>query len=168
MGIFSKLTKKKGSELDKKRSNLDKKRSNLDKKKRSDLDKSFLSITSDQSIEYWLIHNRSNTTWKRLFRSETKCFKCSWKFLLPLDHLYLYALGSRFMDLSVRERKIRGSNHFFWLFFKFDKCWLIVSFIIVLWFRVSFPIRSLWIPYSKLRSGLFIKKNRFNTFLMYP
>ena len=52
MGIFPKLTKKKGSELDKKRSNLDKKRSDLDKKKRSDLDKSFLSITSDQSIEY--------------------------------------------------------------------------------------------------------------------
>ena len=45
MEIFPKLTKKKGSELDKKRSN-------LDKKKGSDLDKSFLSITSDQSIEY--------------------------------------------------------------------------------------------------------------------
>ena len=52
MGIFPKLTKKKGSELDKKKRNLDKKRSNLDKKKGSDLDKSFLSITSDQSIEY--------------------------------------------------------------------------------------------------------------------
>ena len=35
-----------------KRRNLGKKRSNLDKKKQSDLDKSFLSITSDQSIEY--------------------------------------------------------------------------------------------------------------------
>ena len=52
MGIFPKLKKKKGSELDKKGRNLDKKRSNLDKKKGSDLDKSFLSITSDQSIEY--------------------------------------------------------------------------------------------------------------------
>ena len=51
MEIFPKLTKKKGSELDKKRSN-------LDKKKGSDLDKSFLSITSDQSIEYWLIRNQ--------------------------------------------------------------------------------------------------------------
>ena len=153
MGIFPKLTKKKGSELDKKRINLDKKRSNLDKKKGSDLDKSFLSITSDQSIEYWLIRNRSNTTWKRkrLFCSE---MKCSWKLLLPLDHLYLYELGSQFMDLSVRERKIRGSNHFFWLCFKFDKCWLIVYFIRVLWFRVSFPIWSFWIPYSKLRSDL--------------
>ena len=59
MGIFPKLTKKKGSELDKKKSNLDKKRSDLDKKrsdldkkKRNGLDKPFLSITSDQSIEY--------------------------------------------------------------------------------------------------------------------
>jgi len=53
MGIPPKLTnKKEGSELDKKRRNLGKKRSNLDKNKQSDLDKSFLSITSDQSIEY--------------------------------------------------------------------------------------------------------------------
>jgi hypothetical protein len=52
MGIFPKLTKKKGSELDKKKSNLDKKISDLDKKKRNGLDKPFLSITSDQSIEY--------------------------------------------------------------------------------------------------------------------
>ena len=51
MGIFPKLTQKKGSELDKKKSNLDKKRSDLDKKKQSGLDKSFLSITSDQSGE---------------------------------------------------------------------------------------------------------------------
>ena len=170
MGVFPILTKKKGSDLDKKGSDLDKKRSDLDKKKRNGLDKPFLSITSDQSIEYWLIRNRSNTTWKwkRLFCSEMKCSKCSCQFLLPLDHLYLYASGSRFMDLLVREKKIRGSNHLFWLFFKFDKCWLIIYFIRVLWFRVSFPIWSLWIPYSKLRSDLFIKKNRFDTFLMYP
>ena len=74
-----KLTKKKGSELDQKRKNLGKRRSDLDKKKGSDLDKSFLSITSYQSIEYWLIRNRSNITWKwkRLFYSK---MKCSWKF----------------------------------------------------------------------------------------
>lgn len=51
MGIFPKLTKKKGSELDKKRRNLDKKRSNLDKKKGSDLDKSFhFPIRSDPFV----------------------------------------------------------------------------------------------------------------------
>ena len=52
MGIFPVLTKKRGSDLDKKGSDLDKKRSDLDKKKRSDLDKSCLSIASDQSIKY--------------------------------------------------------------------------------------------------------------------
>jgi len=52
-GDTPKLTKKKeGSELDKKRRKLGKKRGNLDKNKQSDLDKSFLSITSDQSIKY--------------------------------------------------------------------------------------------------------------------
>lgn len=55
-----------------------------------------------------------------------------------------------------------------WLFFKFDKYWLIISFIIVLWFRVSCLIISLWIPYSELRSVLFIRNNWFNTFLIYP
>ncbi|KAL4279794.1 hypothetical protein GQ457_03G020070 [Hibiscus cannabinus] len=58
-------------------------------------------------------HNFLYPSCKRLFCSEMKCSKCSWKLLLLLDHLYLYALGSRFMDLSVRENKIRGTSHFF-------------------------------------------------------
>jgi len=152
---ISETHKEKRSELDKKKRNLDKKIVTSTKKKKSDLDKSFLSITSDQSIEYWLIRNRSNTTWKKkwLFCSE---MKCSWKFFIPLDHLYLYELGSQFIDLSIQETKIRRSNHFFWLYFKFNKCWLIIYFIRILWFRVSFPIWSFWISYSKLQLDIFI------------
>ncbi|KAK1413126.1 hypothetical protein QVD17_34893 [Tagetes erecta] len=75
MGILPKLTNKKGSELDKKRSN-------LDKKKRSGLDKSFLSITSDQSIKPYIlklihqvddkIHGRSNGRYSRLTQQPLK------------------------------------------------------------------------------------------------
>lgn len=42
----------------------------------------------------------------------------SWKFLLTLDHLYLYTSESRFTDLSVREIKMRGSNHLFLTLFQ--------------------------------------------------
>lgn len=37
-------------------------------------------------------------------------------------------------------------------FFKFDKCWLIMYIIMALWFRLLFPIWSLWNPCSKLQS----------------
>lgn len=71
MGILSKLTKKKESELYKKRrdldkrSNLGKKRSNLDKRREGNSGKSFLSITLDQSIEYRLTRNRSKAVRNR-------------------------------------------------------------------------------------------------------
>ena len=41
---------------------------------------------------------------------------------------------------------------------------MIIHFIIVLWFKVLFPIWSL--PNSKLRLDLFTKKNRFNIFII--
>jgi hypothetical protein len=70
------------------------------------LDSFEIAKLKGSSIEYWLICNRSNTTWKRkrLFCSEMKCSKCSWKLLLPLYHLYLYELRSQFMDLDMIKR----------------------------------------------------------------
>lgn len=108
-----------------------------------------------------------NIIWKWFFCLEMKCFKCFWKLLFLVDYLYLYVLGFWLMDFLVWEKKIRGLNYFFWFFFKFDKCWLIVYFIRVLWFRVFFFIWFFWILYLKLWLDLFIKKNWFNIFFMY-
>jgi len=74
---------------------------------------------------------------KKCIMLESNWVSWWWKTELKKLTLVIRYLMKPSLDLrSHSRRKTSNIWSFFWLFVKFDKCWLIVYFIIVLWFIV--------------------------------